>query len=102
MALDFDADLDIFLNPDEFGKVATIDPEGTPRNINVIFDTMVLQVDGQNGPDINSAKPWLTGKTTDLAGVAVNTRLAISGVTYRVARVGPDEDGLKRVDLHRL
>lgn len=97
----FDSDLDIFLDLRFFGKTAIIDPDGTPRSVNVIFDTAEYTVDGHGPAGINSSKPTITGKTSDLATVPPGTKIQIKGVNYKLKTPGPDEDGFTKLELYK-
>lgn len=101
MSLNIEGDLDIFLNADEFGSVATIDPDGTPQNIDVIFDTGEHTVDGHGGANVTSSKPRFTGKTSEVASLSQGTKIQIKGVNYKLHKPGPDEDGFTTWELHK-
>ena len=99
MPLDFEADLDIFLNADEFGTEAVI--EGMTDPINVVFDTGEYTVDGHGGANITSSKPRMTGKTSEVASLAQGTKIEIKGLNYKLHKPGPDEDGFTTWELHK-
>jgi len=101
MALDIEGDLDIFLNPGEHGRVATIDPDGSPWEVNVIFETAEYEVDGHGPANINASKPTMVGKTSDVASLPVNTKVRIKGVNYLLKSPGPDEDGFTKWELKK-
>lgn len=85
-------DLGAFLNADEFATTVTLrSQDGTERQITAIFDDPYLNAElGEYELDTN--RPRLTCKESDVLGVTRGDVVEIDGKTYDVL-TGPQPDG---------
>ncbi len=101
MTLDFE-NLGDFFNVSEFAQDVTLDPSGTPRVIQVIFDELPF-ADAPGELDIaGGTQPAILSRSADLAGVAQDTRLGVGTTTYRIIDFIHDGTGLTRVLLQKV
>lgn len=85
-------DLDQFIDPDDFGVVATITPHGgAARNISCIYDDPYLNA--QLGEyEWDGGKPRIMAKEADLLGITRTDPVLVNGVQY-YALTSPQQDG---------
>lgn len=85
-------DLDTFLNADEFATTVTLRLQsGEVRQFNAVFDDPYLNAElGEYELDTN--RPRLTCKESDVLGVTRGDVVEIDGKTYDVL-TGPQPDG---------
>lgn len=86
--------LDVFVNPDDFGVPVVIDlQDGGTRELVGIFDDPFLNAQlGEYEPD--TSQPRVTAKTSDLAGVRRGDIATVHGREYDVMAVEPDGTGM--------
>ena len=79
--------LDDFLDPVDFALSVTIQPQdGAARTVNGIFDDAYLNAE-MNEYDMDTAKPRLLCKETDLVGVDRHDKVTIDGKLYNVLTI---------------
>jgi len=85
-------DLDVFFSPDEFGTTVVLRLQsGVERQFNAVFDDPYLNAElGEYELDTN--RPRLTCKESDVLGVTRGDVVEIDGKTYDVL-TGPQPDG---------
>lgn len=95
-------DLSVFLQTDEFAVTATVVlQDGTTRSVDGIFDDPFLNA--QLGEyELDTARPRLTCRESDVAGVTRGDTATINGEIYDVM-TGPQSDGtgMAMLDLAR-
>jgi hypothetical protein len=91
------ADLDAFLNVDEFGVGATF----KGADINVIFDQAgVIQPIG--GAVFETSTPQCLAKTADVPGVVQGDTIVIDMVTWYITQILPDGTGMTKLILSEV
>ena len=95
-------DLDVYVNPDEFGDAITYTPTGGDAvTIYGIFDADYSAFSPFDG-EVATSEPSVLCKTSDVAAIKTNEPMVIEGVTYRINGPGePDGTGMTRVRLVR-
>ncbi|MEM0952263.1 MAG: hypothetical protein AAGI66_09010 [Cyanobacteria bacterium P01_H01_bin.74] len=102
MAIDFDADLDILLNPNEFGQPAVLGEDSSAVNINVIFDTSFTTIDGFDYAEQSTNLPVLTCKTQDILSFKKGDKVTTGGLAYTIREIQQKEFGLSQIFLYRF
>lgn len=95
-------DLDAFLNVDEFAVLATVRLQGgTTRAVRGIFDDPYLNA--QLGEyELDTVRPRLTCKESDLVGVLRGDEVEIDGKVYDVLSTpNPDGTGMAILEMAR-
>jgi hypothetical protein len=98
------ADLDVFINADEFGEAAVYQPlSGEAIDLTVIYDESYELVNPETGVGIQSNQPLIMAKSASLAGITPGTgdQVTIRNETMRVIEVQPDGRGVTKILLHR-
>lgn len=96
---DIKADLAAFLDPTEFGKVATYTQPGKLGvSVNVLFDMPYQEVSPLVG-SVGLSKPTAQIKTADLPDVALRHTLFIDNVLYSIVSIEPDGTGMTTLGL---
>lgn len=110
MAVETDADRDIFFDADDFGVTAIVTPtSGDPFEIDGIFlsphETRGLRQGNQynSGAMISGQDTQFRTKSTLVANIKASTqpRITIEGVVYVVHDVKPDGTGLTTLNIKR-
>ena len=94
MAVESDADREVFVDPDAFGQPVTVGG----NSINAIFDNDYALVD-LDGVTLESLSPVLHCRTIDVPSVAQGDAAIVNSVNYTVAEVRPDGTGMTLLRL---
>lgn len=96
---DIEADLEVFLDPEEFGTEAVFQHgAGTPKTINVLFDNAYERED-ISGEGIGTTFPVARVHDADIAEASRNDTLQIGSVVYYIGTVKPDGTGMSIIEL---
>lgn len=104
MAMDFEADLDVFLDPDVFGVEVLVGPEGDEEPIPGSFENPFQSVGAGQYTDISTSAPVLILKQSDVTGLGIvrNTRIVVDEIVYLAKDTEPDGTGyMVRVPLKK-
>lgn len=72
---------------------------GTEANVTGIFDNEYFAVDAGGSVPVAMQQPTFLCRTADIASVAQNDILTISGLTYRIRNIQPDGQGMTMLML---
>ncbi|MCX5513424.1 hypothetical protein C3941_23835 [Kaistia algarum] len=102
MAVESDADRAVFVNPDDFGTVATYRlAAGGSADIAVMRDLPFAMA--FSDPGMATGSPSVTLRSADLpAGAAEEDEIDVEGVTYAVRVIEPDGTGMTRLRLEEI
>ncbi|SHE67946.1 hypothetical protein SAMN02745157_0696 [Kaistia soli DSM 19436] len=103
MAVESDADRAVFVNPDEFGRVALYAKAGAAEAVAVpvLHDLPSTQL--FDGPGLASDEPSLTVRIFDLpVGYGVDDVVTVDGATYAVRKIDRDGRGMARLQLEDI
>jgi hypothetical protein len=103
MGVETAADRAVFVNPANFGVVASYTPAGgsSASEINVIFDSGYFAVGLDAVVPIESGQLRAVARTADLPNVSHGATLVIAGVTYKVRGNQPDGTGMTTLVLEQ-
>lgn len=76
------ADLDVFVNPDEFGVVCILTLDGADKDVNVILDKA-------EEPETGRIIDVVTVKRSDVVGLDVGDVFTIDGKAYNTVSAKP-------------
>jgi len=101
MSFESELDREAFLDVDDFGVEAILDPDGQRIRVKGIFDSEKEIFDtGDHG--LSTATLTFVGRTSDLAGASqTDYELEIEGVTYKVLDFYDDATGMTMLNLHK-
>ena len=97
MALPLAADLLAILNVQEFAVAVTYNG----ATINGVFDNETVPVEAGGFVPVHQEQPRLTCRTADVAGIADDQTMVISGVTYKIRAWIHDGTGVTVVQLEK-
>ncbi len=88
------ADLDIFLNTDEYGKTGTF--KGNSIKIQFYKN---FEAASPGDANIETRRVWAVAKTTDVAGAVHGDTLTVDGTAYKITGIEPGDSGLTTLKL---
>jgi len=91
-------DLDVFIDPDEFGVSALFTHGSTAATIDGLFTDAFKLVNPATG-NIESSSPQIECKTTDASPAVHGDTIRLSAVNYKIIGIQPSEDKLMTVLL---
>lgn len=97
MPLPLAADLAAILNVNEFAVAVTYNG----ATINGVFDNETVPVEAGGFVPVHQEQPRLTCRTADVAGIADDQTMVISGVTYKIRAWIHDGTGVTVVQLEK-
>lgn len=100
MGIEEAAELEIFVDPDEFGATAVI--SGGVGSVDGIFDDDYFAQSVDAELDIAAAQPAFSASTVLLSGTTVGATATINGTAYTVREIHPDGQpvGMTLLVLH--
>lgn len=98
MAIPFASDLAAILNEDEFAVSATLNG----ATVRGYFDNETIMVETGGRVSVYQEQPRFTCRTEDIAGIAENQTIVISGVAYLVKPWMHDGTGVTIVQLEKI
>ena len=93
MALETAQDLENFFDTETHGVSASISINGSSSSIKVILNREYFAVDGES-VDVVAGKPLAHCRSSDVTGVDTDDSLTISGTTYSIVNIQPDNTGV--------
>ncbi len=88
------ADLDIFLNADEFGELATFKGNSIKVQFYKSFDPA-----SPGDVNIETRRVWAVAKTNDVSEAVHGDTLTIDGMAYKIIGIEPGDSGLTTLRL---
>ena len=85
----------------DFGSSSTFTDtsEATSSTVTVILTNEFFAADPGGSVVVQSSEPIAVGRSIDLPSIAQGDTLAISGTTYTIVEVEPDNEGMIRVRM---
>ena len=85
----------------DFGTSSTFTDTSaaTSSTVTVILTNEYLAADPGGSVVVQSSEPIAVGRSIDLPAIAQGDTLAISGTTYTITEVEPDNEGMIRVRM---
>ena len=77
----------------------TATSEATSSTVTVILTNEFFAADPGGSVVVQSSEPIAVGRSIDLPSIAQGDTLAISGTTYTIVEVEPDNEGMIRVRM---
>jgi hypothetical protein len=93
MSLETAQDLLNFFDTETHGITASISIDGTSSNISVIINNEYFDIPGDS-VDIVGSQPVVHCRSTDVSGVDTSDTITISGITYNIVNIQPDNTGV--------
>ena len=104
MAIETDADRDVFVEPDDFGVAATWNAGAGPVSVNGIFEDSYFGIDAGNLEFTQSGAriQFLVKSSSIPAGAAQGNPVVVDSVQYKVLEIQPDGTGMTVVRLEEV
>mgnify|MGYP002623590714 FL=1 len=93
MALETAQDLENFFDTETHGVSASISINGSSSSIKVILNREYFAVDGES-VDVVASQPIAHCRSSDVTGVDTDDSITISGTTYSIVNIQPDNTGV--------
>ncbi len=88
------ADLDVFLNTDEFGKLATFKGNSIKVQFYKSFDPA-----SPGDVNIETRRVWAVAKTSDVGAAVHGDTLTVDGTAYKIIGIEPGDSDLTTLRL---